>query len=66
MLKLKRGQRAVLVDKAPDIANLAVGALVFGQFLGDRPFSWRLLLAGSGIWILAVGVVLLLAGSERQ
>ena len=39
MLELKQGQRAVLVDKLPDFANVAAGAMVVGQFLSDRPFS---------------------------
>jgi hypothetical protein len=39
MVGLNREQRRTLADKLPDMANVAVGALVFGQFLGDRPFS---------------------------
>jgi hypothetical protein len=34
MLKLHPGQRALLAEKGLDLANLAVGALTFGQFLG--------------------------------
>ena len=32
MLLLNRAQREMLVDKLPDVANLAIGALSFGQF----------------------------------
>jgi len=39
MLRLKRGQRRVLVEKVPDAANVAAGALVFGQALSDRGFA---------------------------
>ena len=39
MLELSPEQRRVLVDKVPDVANVAVGALVFGQYLGGRRFS---------------------------
>ena len=48
MLRLNRAQRAVLVDKVPDVANLAIGALSFGQFLGERPFSFMRALCGVG------------------
>lgn len=33
MLLLNQARRAMLVDKMPDVANLAIGALSFGQFL---------------------------------
>ena len=42
MLVLKGKQRAMLLDKVPDIANLAIGALVFGQFLSDSMHSVEL------------------------
>jgi hypothetical protein len=42
MLRLKKGQRAVLVQAFPAVANLAVGALVFGQLLRQQPFSFGL------------------------
>ena len=34
MVGLTGEQRTMLIDKLPDAANLALGALVFGQFLG--------------------------------
>ena len=61
MVILSPRQRAVLIEKLPDIANVAVGALVFGQFLGDRPYSPALALYGVGIWSALMGFVLLLA-----
>ena len=33
MVGLTTEQRRMLIDKIPDAANLALGALVFGQFL---------------------------------
>ena len=39
MVKLTDAQRAVLVQAFPAIAHLGLGALVFGQFLRDQPFS---------------------------
>ncbi len=43
MVGLAKEQRRMLIDKLPDAADLALGGLVFGQFLGDRPFSMALL-----------------------
>ena len=50
MLRLKRQQRDILADKLPDAANLALGALVFGQFLSPA-FSTTLGLVGLAVWI---------------
>lgn len=47
MLRLKRTQRELITDKLPDTANLALGALVFGQFLAAS-FSIALLVLGMG------------------
>ena len=49
MLELNEAQRAVLTDKLPDAANIGVGALFFGQFLGERAFSLLLAVLGIGI-----------------
>lgn len=65
MLLLNRAQRAMLVDKVPDIANVAAGALLFGQFLGERPFSPPIALFGVAIWLVLIGwSVALAAGDE--
>jgi hypothetical protein len=60
MLRLRRVGRALVADKLSDAANLAAGAMVFGQFLGDRPFSPGLMVVGAAIWLGFVwcGVVL--------
>jgi hypothetical protein len=67
MLLLNREQRAMLVDKLPDVANLAVGALSFGQFLADRPFSSTLAICGAAIWLALMAWTIALAdgGNER-
>ena len=65
MVVLNRRQRAVLTDKLPDGANLAAGALVFGQFLGDRPFSVRLASIGVGLWVILIAVSVILAGGDN-
>jgi hypothetical protein len=66
MLELNERQRAVLIDKLPDAANLAAGALVFGQFLSDRPVSLAVEVAGIGLWLVFTGVAVGLARKARQ
>ena len=51
----------MLADKLPDAANLAIGALFFGQFLSDRPFSTTLAVCGSGAWLVLIIWAILLA-----
>jgi len=55
----------MLVDKLPDAANLAAGALFFGQFLGDRQFSLTLAFSGLGalVAIMAWAIVLASKGT---
>lgn len=66
MLRLNRPQRAVLTEKLPDVANLGVGALLFGQFVGDRPFSALLAVAGFAIWIGLMAITLTIARGDRR
>jgi hypothetical protein len=47
MLVLNQEQRELLADKLLDAANLAVGGMVFAQFVTGEPFS--LLVAPVGI-----------------
>ena len=63
MVKLTDAQRAVLIQAFPAIAHLALGALVFGQFLRQQPF-W-LASAGVGIWLGFVSFAVVLAGEKR-
>lgn len=66
MLLLNRAQRAVLVDKVPDVANLAIGALSFGQFLGERPFSFMRALCGVGMWMILMAWAIVLADERNE
>ena len=66
MVILSTRQRAVRIEKLPDIANVATGALVFGQFLGNRPYSPALALYGVGIRSALIGFALLLAIENRK
>jgi hypothetical protein len=65
MLKLTNGQRAVLVQSFPAVGHLSLGALVFGQFLRDQPFSFWLAVAGFGIWLGLVSVAVVIAGDKQ-
>lgn len=65
MLRLAEAQRAVLVQAIPAVANLAIGAMVFGQFLRQQPFSIGLALAGVGFWFMFVSIAVVFAGGKR-
>ena len=65
MLRLTDAQRAVLIQAFPAVAHLAVGALVFGQFLRQQPFSLRVAVGGVVIWIVFVSWAVMLAGGKR-
>jgi hypothetical protein len=65
MLRLKGRQREVLIEKWPDLANLAMAGLVFGQFLSAEPFSLSVAIGGLAIWIVVMVYVLTLAGGPR-
>jgi hypothetical protein len=54
----------MLADKLPDAANLSAGALFFGQFLSDRPFSLMLALFVIVSWFALFSWALVLAGEE--
>ena len=66
MLVLKDKQRELLSDKLPDAGNLAVGALFFGQFLSDRPFSIVMASCGIAAWVALVAEAAILAGGRED
>jgi hypothetical protein len=61
MVGLKKSQRDVLIDKVPDAANLAAGALVFGQSLGEQRFSLVLALIGVSVWVILMACTIAIA-----
>jgi hypothetical protein len=66
MLLSKTAQRALLADKLADAANLAVGALFFGQFFSGRPFSLTLALCGLGSWVGLFAWAVVLAARRKD
>lgn len=65
MLRLRRAQRTLLAETLRDIANIAAGAMIFGQFLADAMFSTRVAFGGMALWVVLVVCAILLA-SEGQ
>jgi hypothetical protein len=45
-------QRGRIGEKLLDLGNIAAGALLFGQFISDRPFN--MLIASSGLIAVVV------------
>ena len=64
MVGLKRTQRMLLAETLRDIANLAAGAMVFGQFLADAMFSTRVALGGGAVWVVLVLTAVLFVSEE--
>lgn len=66
MLKLKQSQLTVLIETARDAANVAVGALVFGQALSGRGYSSTLATVGICTWAGLVIFAFALAGMKEK
>ena len=66
MLRLSRAQRMLLAETLRDIANIAAGAMVFGQFLGSQKFSFLIAAFGMGVWVALVAFAIVLAGETQQ
>lgn len=64
MLRLKPRQRELFVEKMPDVANIAAGSMLFGQFLSDKPFSLWLGIAGLVAWLVCWTTAFVIAGGE--
>ncbi len=65
IVELSEGQRRVIVDKVPDMANVAAGAMVFGQFLAERPFSIVLAASGIAAWLVLGAYTLFIARGRK-
>ena len=65
MVGLTEEQRRMLIDKLPDAANLALGARVFGQFLGGRPFSSAVAVLGIVTWAVLLACAFVIGGGQK-
>jgi hypothetical protein len=65
MIELDARQRKLVADKLFDAANVAAGAMVFGQFVTDGPFSTAVAIVGLAIWITFVIASVALEGRSR-
>jgi hypothetical protein len=64
-IRSSRPSHPIVVQAFPAVAHVAVGGLVFGQFLRDRPFSIGLALGGVAVWVAFVTWAVVLAGGKR-
>lgn len=60
-LRLSKRRRELLIDKLPDAANVALGALVFGQFLGKGPYSLLHIAVGIVLWVTSMAAAWLVS-----
>jgi hypothetical protein len=56
----------MLISVLPPLANLGFAALVLGQVISDRQFSWTLAVAGSLQWIVLVSVAVAISGVDES
>jgi hypothetical protein len=56
MLDLTSEQRRLISDKLPDAANIILGAVVLGPFLGQGHFSVARVVGGIALWLSAFGL----------
>ncbi len=65
MLELDPQQRTLFAETVRDIANVGGGAMIFGSFLSDRPFSLATAIVGFTIWAAVVTFAISLVGRKR-
>ena len=61
-------RRELLAEKLLDIANIAVAALIFGQFVSGQPFRIDVGILGVALWLFIYVFVYLriLGGKEGE
>ena len=65
MVELGPRQRVLLAETSRDVANIAAGAMIFGQFLGEHAFSPLVAVGGVVLWIFFVIFAVSLIGREQ-
>jgi hypothetical protein len=66
MLRLNDTQRGLLAEKLCDAGNLVAGALLLGQFVGERSFSATLGTIGVAGWIGLMAFALWVGSDGRS
>jgi hypothetical protein len=61
MLELSHEQRMLLAETVRDVANIAGGAMIFGQVLAERPFSLFVAVLGVALWLCLVACAIAVA-----
>jgi hypothetical protein len=56
----------LLAETLRDIANVAAGAMVFGQFIGLQTLSYSIAAFGMGVWVALVTFAMVLAGGTQR
>jgi len=59
-------RREVLAEKLLDVANIAVAATIFGQFVSGQPFRIAAAIAGIGLWLLLYSTAYFYLLKERE
>ena len=58
--------RQLLAEKLMDVANIAVAALIFGQFVAGQPFPMGVAMLGVSLWLLIYGAAYFYLLKERE
>ena len=64
MVRSKARWRRQFGEKLLDLANYAVAALVFSQFVGQQPISWRVIVLGMAVWLALAASSYWLGGEQ--
>jgi len=63
---MNENQRKFISDKLGTLGNIALGALIFGQFLSERAFSLLSFLFGLVCWLSCyIAGYLILKGGDK-
>jgi hypothetical protein len=66
MLRLDQAQRTALSETLRELANLVIGALAVGQFVGREPPSIWMAFVGVFAWLLVVAWGIFLTGDRNH